>query len=411
MAGRFIATSPYAATHFSEQSYDNKKKECLGSGLSWDRKVAAMRIYGSNELVSDVAGRDLCIGCGMCVNICPYFRTHKGKSAMLFPCTLEQGRCNAHCPKTEVDLDELSRFFWAEPYDGTPLGRFRRILAARAGKNVIGVFQGGGTVSALVAFALAHKMVNGAVLTGTEGIEPLARFVTDLEQVTACAGSKFIAAPTLAALNQAAREGMRRLAVVGTPCQMTAVAQMRMNPLGREDFEDPVAIAVGLFCNWALDHRQFAQYLSARMDITEVTGMDIPPPPAQVLVVKTRDGEQRFPLKEIRHLIPRTCFICPDMTAEWSDVSVGMFEGRPGWNTLIVRTQVGLELVDGAVEEGWLEIEAFPRENEKALSDAALDKKVRSFRNADRHGYLRQDSEDCRPALRVPSEVLARLLG
>ena len=92
-----------------------------------------MRIYGSKELVNDVAKRDLCIGCGMCVNICPYFKTYKGKSAMLFPCTLEQGRCNAHCPKTEVDLDALSRFFWNKPYDGAPLGRFRRIQASRAG--------------------------------------------------------------------------------------------------------------------------------------------------------------------------------------------------------------------------------------------------------------------------------------
>jgi coenzyme F420 hydrogenase subunit beta len=370
-----------------------------------------MRIYGSKELVNDVAKRDLCIGCGMCVNICPYFKTYKGKSAMLFPCTLEQGRCNAHCPKTEVDLDALSRFFWREPYDGAPLGRFKRIVAARAGEKVSGNFQGGGSVSALVACALDNKLVNGAVLTAAEGIEPVARLVTEPAQVTACAGSKFIAAPTLTALNQAAREEARRLAVVGTPCQMTAVAQMRMNPLEREDFEDPVALTVGVFCNWALDHRQLVAYLSERMDIAGITGMDIPPPPAEVLVVKTSGGEQHFPLNEIRRLIPHTCFICPDMTAEWTDVSVGMYEGRPGWNSLLVRTPAGAELVDKAVADGWLMTEKYPKENEQALSNAALAKKERSFRNADRHGYLRQDEEGCRPALRVPPDVLARLLG
>jgi coenzyme F420 hydrogenase subunit beta len=370
-----------------------------------------MRIYGSKELVEDVAKRDLCIGCGMCVNICPYFKTYKGKSAMLFPCTLEQGRCNAHCPKTEVDLEALSRFFWHEPYAGSPLGHFKRLVAARAGERISGSFQGGGSVSALIAYALKSKMIEGAVLTGAEGIEPAARLVTDPEQVAACAGSKFIAAPTLAALNQAAREGMRRLAVVGTPCQMTAVAQMRMNPLERDDFQDPVALTVGVFCNWALDHRQLTAYLSERMDIAEITGMDIPPPPAEVLVVKTRDGEQHFPLKEIRRLIPHTCFICPDMTAEWSDVSVGMYEGRPGWNTLLVRTRTGAELVDKAVADGWIVTEEFPKENEQALSRAALAKKERSLRNADRHGYLRRGDADCRPALRVPPEVLARLLG
>jgi len=370
-----------------------------------------MRIYGSKELVIDVANRDLCIGCGMCENICPYFKTYKGKSTMLFPCTLEQGRCNAHCPKTEVDLDALSLFFWDEPYDGSPLGHFGRILAAKAGTKVKGVFQGGGTVSALVAYALEKKMVDGAILTGAEGIEPAARLVKDPGEVTASAGSKFIAAPTLSALNRAAGEGERRLAVVGTPCQMTAVAQMRMNPLARDDFEDPVALTVGVFCNWALDHRQLLAYLSVRMDIGRITGMDIPPPPAEALVVRTTGGEERFPLKDIRKLIPHTCFICPDMTAEWTDVSVGMYEGRPGWNTLLVRTPAGAQLVDKAVADGWLVTETFPEADEKALSNAAMAKKERSFRNADRHGYLRRNEPDCRPALRVPPEVLAKLLG
>ncbi|MFO7707388.1 MAG: Coenzyme F420 hydrogenase/dehydrogenase, beta subunit C-terminal domain [Desulfobacterales bacterium] len=369
-----------------------------------------MRVFGPNELVADVARRDLCIGCGMCVNICPYFKNYRGRTTMLFPCTLPQGRCNAHCPKTEVDLDALSRFFRNAPYDGAPLGRFTRILATRAGEPVRGGFQGGGTVSALAAYALARNIAGGAVLTGADGIEPAVRVVMEPGEVAACAGSRFIAAPTLAAMNQAVRDGARRLAVVGTPCQMTALAQMRMNPLGRCDFEDPVAIAIGLFCNWALDHRQLAAYLSGRLDIAAITGMDIPPPPAEALVVKTEAGEHRFPLNEIRRLIPHTCFICPDMTAEWSDVSVGMYEGRAGWNTLLVRSRAGHDLVDGAVAEGWLVVEAFPEDREKRLAGAALAKQERSFRNADRQGFLRQDDVGCRPALRVPHEVLARLL-
>jgi coenzyme F420 hydrogenase subunit beta len=223
--------------------------------------------------------------------------------------------------------------------------------------------------------------------------------VTDPARVVECAGSKFIAAPTLSAMNAAVREGARRLAVVGTPCQMTAVAQMRMNPLGLDDFEDPAALTIGLFCNWALDHRQLTAYLSERLDISGITAMDIPPPPAEVLV------------EEIRQLIPKTCFICPDMTAEWSDVSVGMYEGRPGWNTLLVRTRSGIELVDRAAADGWLAIEAFPAEREEALSGAALNKKQRSLRNADRHGLLYQGNGESRPSLRIPAEVLARLLA
>lgn len=370
-----------------------------------------MQIFGSTELVNDVLMRDLCIGCGMCVDICPYFRNYKGKTARLFPCTLEQGRCNAHCPKTEVDLDALSRFYWGKPYDGAPLGHFTRILAARAGDIVSGQFQGGGTVSALVTYALTHKMAEGAVLTGAEGIAPVARWLTEPNEVTGQAGSKFIAAPTLSALNRAVQEGAQNLAVVGTPCQMTAVAQMRMNPLEREDFTDPIALTIGLFCNWALDHRTLTAYLSERMNVSDITGMDIPPPPAETLVVKTRDGDKRFPLNEVRRLIPHTCFICPDMTAEWSDVSVGMYEGRPGWNTLLIRTAAGAQIVDRAVTDGWLVIESFPDENEAALAKAALAKKERSLRHAKRQGLLNRGADGSRPSLLVPPDVVKRILG
>ena len=57
-------------------------------------------------------------------------------------------------------------FTGTNPMTGAPLGRFQRILAARAGEKVRGNFQGGGSVSALVTYALKHKMVDGAVLTG-----------------------------------------------------------------------------------------------------------------------------------------------------------------------------------------------------------------------------------------------------
>ena len=130
-----------------------------------------VNILGSNELLEDVHKRDLCIGCGACVDICPYFKNYKGKTAQLFPCTLEQGRCYAYCPKAEVDLDALTQRVRGVPYDGSPLGFYREVLAARAGKKLLnGVFQGGGTVSALVTFALQTGLIDAAAhRDGLEG--------------------------------------------------------------------------------------------------------------------------------------------------------------------------------------------------------------------------------------------------
>lgn len=368
------------------------------------------QIFGSVELLEDVHKRDLCIGCGACVDLCPYFRNYRGKTSQLFACTLEQGRCFAYCPKAEVDLNDLTRKIWHADYDGSPLGPYRKVLASRAGTQMDrGAFQAGGTVSALMAFALKNKLIDAAALTDRDGLTPVARLVTDWQKVTGCASSKFMASPTLSALNMGVREGYRRLGVVGTPCQMTAVAQMRSNPLEKKEHDVPVGLSVGLFCNWSVDTRQLINLLDQRLKISEIRSMDIPPPPAGLLVLETDNGRMEVSLSEIKPLIPHTCYICLDMTAEFADLSVGMYEGRPGWNTLMVRSERGAEMVDQAHRENFIETEEFPAENLAHLSRAAAEKKERALRTLIRRGLINNQGEE-RAAVRIPQEVVDRIL-
>jgi coenzyme F420 hydrogenase subunit beta len=377
--------------------------------FNWRRDMA--RVFGPQELVKDVQERGLCVGCGACVDLCPYFKNYKGKTAMVFPCNLEKGRCYAFCPKAEVDLDELAETYWEGPYEGAPLGKYREVMIARGGaKARKGLFQAGGTVSALVAFALSKKTIDAAVLTGREGLVAVPGIATKPREVVQYASSKYMAAPTLSAFNRAVHEGQSRLGIVGTPCQMTAVAQMRMNPTGRGDFKDVVALAIGLFCTWALDTRGLMAFLSKEMDIRRIRKMDIPPPPAEIFVIETDDGRVEMPLGRVRPFIPEGCHLCPDMTAEWADLSVGVLEGRPDWNTLIVRTARGSDLVRKAVKAGHLITEAVPKESLEHLSFASGNKRRRAFSRAKERGLLNTDEDQGRSALRVRPQVVERLI-
>ncbi len=369
------------------------------------------QIFGSAELLEDVHKRDLCIGCGACVDLCPYFKNYKGKTSRLFACTLEQGRCFAYCPKAEVDLNELSKKMWGGEYNGSPLGPYRKALASRAGKRMPrGGFQSGGTVTALITFAFKKGLIDAAALTDREGLIPLPRLVTNGEQAAGCASSKFMASPTLAALNMGVREGYRRMGVVGTPCQMTAVAQMQGNPLQKEAYDVPIALKVGLFCNWSIDTRQLMGLLSPRLGGSEIRRMDIPPPPANIMMLETDRGAVKLSLSAIKPLIPHTCFVCLDMTAEFADLSTGMFEGREGWNTLIARSETGEKIVEQARDEGFIETGEFPAENLKHLSKAAADKKERSLRTLMRRGLINNQGDE-RAAVRIPPAVVDRILG
>lgn len=369
-------------------------------------------MFGSKELLEDVRDRDLCIGCGACVALCPYFRNYRGKTAMIFECTLEKGRCFAYCPKTEVDLEALSRHVFQGPYDGSPLGVYEKILSCQAGiKMDSGAFQGGGTVSALMVYALKRGIIDAAVLTDRKGVNPMSRVATCAADVLGCSGSKFMASPTLAGFNRAVQDGIKRLGVVGTPCQMTAVSQMRTNPLKKPDFSDPVGLAVGLFCNWALGARELEDLLSRKTAIGNIRSMDIPPPPANVMCIDTGEGSIEIPLDEVKPLIPNSCFICPDMTSEFADLSVGMYEGQPGWNTLIIRTGRGLEIVEAASADGYLETAEMPTDVVEHLKTAAAGKKERAVRMLMRKDLLNRDPGEGRCTVRMPEAAVRKITG
>jgi coenzyme F420 hydrogenase subunit beta len=69
------------------------------------------------------------------------------------------------------------------------------------------------------------------------------------------------------------------------------------------------------------------------------------------------------------------------MTAEFSDLSIGAVEGVPGWNTVIVRTKKGEELLEAARKGKRIQVREIPAANLVHLKEAALLKKKRALEN------------------------------
>jgi coenzyme F420 hydrogenase subunit beta len=231
-----------------------------------------------------------------------------------------------------------------------------------------------------VSFALREGTIDSAVLTSSDDQWlPAGKAVRNEAGVRACAGSNFVASPTLAAFNREAATDAQRIGVVATPCQALALAKMRLSPLPNDDRIEKLALVVGLFCTWALRYQDFVDFLKERTQLSEITKVDIPPPPAETFEVYSGDSRTSIPLAEVRRFIQSACDLCIDMTAELADVSVGAAEGVAGWNTLIIRSEAGQKLVDAAVASGALETAALPEENLAHLKEAALLKKKRAL--------------------------------
>ncbi len=339
---------------------------------------------GPQELQREVADRKLCARCGACLSMCPYRATHECRIVVLDECNLSQGRCYAFCPRASVDLDELSQTVFGVPQATGELGVFQQIVMARAGNDSARArAQHGGTVSALMSFALREGWIDSAVLTSSdERLQPGGIAVRDEAGVLDCAGSNFVASPTLETFNREAASEVQNIGVVATPCQALALAKMRASPLENDSRIEKLKLVVGVFCTWALRYLDFVEFLQEKTqlaELAEITKLDIPPPPAEVFDVYSGSSRVSIPLDEVRNFVRPSCGLCLDLTAELADVSVGSAEGVDGWNTLIVRSQAGKELVDAAVAGGALETAALPEEKLKHLEEAALQKKKRAL--------------------------------
>jgi coenzyme F420 hydrogenase subunit beta len=336
---------------------------------------------GLKALEEKVFSRDLCAACGACLSLCPYLRSWKGRIVKLDDCNLEEGRCFAYCPRTDIDLDEIYQGIFRKNYEEIGIGPFKKITMVRA-KNPLFTkkAQTGGVVSSLIDFALQEKIIQVGILTSRDkDLLPHGRIIKGRKEILNCAGSSYISGPTLEALNRGPWKGEERIGIVGVPCQVLALARMKTSKLEKKTPIDRVGLVIGLFCTWALDYKPFMTFLRERLDGHSIKKLNITPPPERILEVTVGNELYRIPVDDIRPFIRPSCRVCLDMTAELSDISVGTVEGKEGWNTVIVRTAIGENLLRRAKKAGVVETRPLPKNNLSHLKEASLLKKRRAL--------------------------------
>ncbi len=333
---------------------------------------------GVKELEKEVIGAGLCTSCGACIGICPYINVVKDKVVVIEPCGIADGRCYRSCPRTSSDLTILSESIFGSKRSDFTMGYHTSVEMAQAtDPEVRSSSQYGGVVRALISHALNIGLIDEAVLTKPfgDGFMPDPCIARDEDEVLECTRSNYIASPTLKSLNEVTKGGDEDIGVVGTPCQVLAVRKMQMQDLS----DTRIKLVIGLFCTWAIPYKEFYDYLNDKIDLKSVDRLDIPPPPKETLVATDEDGEVEFPLEDIREIVKKTCKICYDMTSEFADISVGMVEGMVDWNTLIVRTQKGADLVRSAISEDVIRVEPLDDVRYNHLQEASLNKKKRAI--------------------------------
>ncbi len=334
---------------------------------------------GQSRLVDQVINKGLCVSCGACVGLCPYLDYFDGRVVVMDRCSADTWRCLKVCPIARYDEPSPVIIIPDAGLEGA-IGSYKRVIIARATDDKIrDVAQYGGVVSALLIHALENGYLRAAVLTDKgDETSPQGVLARNSADILECAGSRYSASGGLAALNRAVKEGESHLGVVGLPCQMEALKRIALMEPDGDQRINSVILRIGLFCTWALEYRSLHTFLNGEKVNGCIKKFDIPPPPSELFEIWDKDGRREFLLSDIRPMIQKGCYLCPDMTAEYADVSIGTVEGNEGWNTVIIRTDIGERIVEEAIKDGHIESEILARESLDHLKTAAFNKKERA---------------------------------
>lgn len=306
-----------------------------------------------------VIEKQLCCYCGTCAGVCPRIALD-GKVPRLIDYCSECGNCYKHCPQTYVPVKEYEEKLFPGTNKEESLGYYEKcILAQSTDKSILSIAQNGGLVTTLLTHALETGVIDGAILTVADGDwMPKPILARTPEEIMKAAGSKYVMSPSMFVYRKVINDpAVKRIAVVGLPCQVKAARKLQMEPMipvknGKIEF------IIGLFC-----HRNFSYEgliletvkKTLNIDLPEIKKFDIS---KGKLTVFTRGGKQvELPVKELSKYSWPSCSSCTDFTGRLADISVGnagVIDAN--WSLAIVRSKKAIELVNSAVRAGKLRI-------------------------------------------------------
>jgi coenzyme F420 hydrogenase subunit beta len=314
--------------------------------------VRAMALRSYLDLKSEVWDKGICSGCGACVAVCPADALSFDEGEMVLA-----PKSNGYC-KQATDGVSCGACYSVCPRIGDQpaetLGNYIELACARSAFEVPHK-QSGGAVTAILANALDQGLID-AIVTVTEDrwtLKPSSVLITKSDVLVQQAGSRYSWwVPLLAALKHAVVERkFRRIAVIGVPCAVQAVACMRESdndlimPYGKA-----IRLVIGLFCTETFDYTALimgklrTHYL---IEPHEIRKLDVK---GRLEVLKHDGTTTIVPLAELETCIRNGCHYCTDLTAVRSDISAGAIGSPAGTTTLIIRTPTGKGFVDSAVQ-------------------------------------------------------------
>jgi coenzyme F420 hydrogenase subunit beta len=276
---------------------------------------------------------------------------------------LEDGICYLICPRTH-DLDKAlkAKFHYKEP-----IGSYVALRSLRTtNREIAEVCCDGGVVTGLLEFMLDTRRINGAVLSRKEGLwNNESMIAMDFNDLLKCAGSSFAQsksvrdlgdlttyASVFKALTKSGLLDITKLAVVGTPCQISTIRKMQLLHIVPSHI---IHFTIGLFCyeNFLM-HDDGVKFLTRKIgaSLDEIDKINL----KEDFIVKLKNGKvEHIDLEDLGPIVRSACLACTDFANYSADISVGGVGSPEGYTTTLIRNSSAQRLVNLAISQGYLE--------------------------------------------------------
>ena len=332
--------------------------------------------------IDRILAEGLCTGCGLCAGLAPEIDMHVAASGYERPIQSDrlsaetQTTLNQACPALRLrglDDEDVAR---ASHFDDL-WGPYERLVKAHAADpQVRHRASTGGVLTALAQYLLHSGQVDFILQIKAGGRDPSfgqMQISTDQMQVLESAGSRYGPAAPLERIGEVLAQG-QPFAFVGKPCDISALRALGEHDerVGRlvKAYLTPVCGGYGppnatyAFYERIGTHRDQVASLRYR-------GYGCP----GETVVRTHESqefsatyEEFWGTDSSMWQVPWRCKICPDGIGDGADIAAAddwpgaapdmeTAKTDPGTNAVIVRTKIGLRLLEDAIAEGFLKVE------------------------------------------------------
>ena len=318
---------------------------------------AARDLIAYNDLKKWVIEPGFCTLCGACEAACPIhaLKIEDSELHYIHDCSEYMEFCPICydiCPHTEALLLETLGFITDAPNRRESLGYYRRVLLAQAvDPRLRELSHSGGVVTAILMNSIRKGFIDSAIVSRAEKekplkIQPSISLVPD--DLFSAVDATYSPSAVASAFGKAVHEyGKTKIAFVGTPCQVLALRKL-------ESWEHKIMgslkLIIGFICLWTFSLIRLLETFEKTYEIShheiEKVVLD------GEYVVYTKGKTIRMPIEEVKTHILGGCLTCLDYTSELADISIGGAHPLSDWSTVIIRTEVGEEVFDDAVESG-----------------------------------------------------------